>query len=192
VLQPLAAAAAITNVFTIFIGAFTTDPRVLAVGLIGAACSSYGWLFFTEEAELMEATTTTGYRNVAMRLRWEIKEESMQPGDRLPSTQEIAQRFGVSRRTVARALEILVYEKLIEVVSGRGCYVAGGHRSDKPKDSVEAYLRNNSRKGAWLPDTSHVAETCEVSTATVRRVINEHLRRGLLYKNRGRYYYHLP
>lgn len=164
----------------------------MAVGLIGVACSTYGWLFFTEEAELMEATTRTGYRDVAMRLRWEIKEESLQPGDRLPSTEEIARRFGVSRRTINRALTVLAGENLIEVVTGRGCYVAGGHKSDKRRDKVEAWLRDNSRAGAWLPDTVHLAQACEVSPGVVRRVLNEHLRRGLLYRNRGRFYYHTP
>ena len=49
---------------------------------------------------------------------------SMQPGDRLPSEQEIALEYGVSNMTVRRALDVLSAAKRIVGIRGRGTFVA--------------------------------------------------------------------
>jgi DNA-binding GntR family transcriptional regulator len=47
---------------------------------------------------------------------------------RLPAEQQLALRFGVTRRTVRRGLEILAAEGLITARRGRGTFVAPEHR----------------------------------------------------------------
>lgn len=182
-LKIAAVAAATINSITMYIGAITTDWRALLVGMIGAGVSTFGWVFFTEEAETMEEKKAT-YRDVATRLRWEIhNEDSYFPGRRLPTTRELAERFKVTRRTIGRALKELATEGLIDVVHGRGCYVAGGEHDDRPRDRVERYILSNTRPEAFLPTTAELAKQCHVSDHTVLRAIEKMTRQGLLRRN---------
>ena len=64
------------------------------------------------------------YKEVYRRLREEILTGRLMPEDRLPSEDEIAQTFSVSRITVKRALALLTEEGLIHRVQGRGTYVS--------------------------------------------------------------------
>lgn len=170
-----------------FLAAAAPDPIMYIAALIGTAVGAFGWLHFQEEAEAMEGHTVT-YPQLAMRLRWEIKEESIQPGQKLPSTRELAERHGAARKTVIRALKMLAAENLIEILPGRGSYVAGGSRTDKPKDTVECHLLNTTRPGHRLPSTEEIRRACGVSHSTARRVIAALLRRGVLYRSRDGIY----
>ena len=129
------------------------------------------------------------YPSLAMRLRWEIKEETPTPGARLPSTRELADKHGVARKTVVKAMKVLAAEGLVEIVPGKGCYIAGGPPRNTGKEHLEWHLMNNIRRGAQIPGISELMKTCDVGEATVRRVIDEmtqqaRLRRigGLLYR----------
>jgi GntR family transcriptional regulator len=62
------------------------------------------------------------YAQIAQRLRAEAV--SLGPGSRIPSEPQLAQEFGVSRFTVAKAVEILVNEGLITRRQGSGSFVA--------------------------------------------------------------------
>lgn len=63
------------------------------------------------------------YRRVADELRKEINSEQWQPGERLPTQEELATRFGVSRATVNQALALLRTEELIVTRQGSGSFV---------------------------------------------------------------------
>jgi GntR family transcriptional regulator len=62
------------------------------------------------------------YRQVVEALRADVAKRAI--GDRIDSEPKLAQRFGVSRFTVARALEILVEEGLVRRRQGLGSFVA--------------------------------------------------------------------
>ncbi|MBV9289973.1 MAG: GntR family transcriptional regulator [Hyphomicrobiales bacterium] len=62
------------------------------------------------------------YRQLADKLRLDIARKAT--GDRIDSEPKLAERFGVSRFTVARAIEILVKEGLIRRRQGSGGSVA--------------------------------------------------------------------
>ncbi|MEU8709290.1 GntR family transcriptional regulator [Streptomyces sp. NPDC048565] len=64
------------------------------------------------------------YRWVADELRKEINSEARSPGERLPTQEELAQRFQVSRATVNQALSVLRKEELIVTRQGSGSFVA--------------------------------------------------------------------
>lgn len=49
--------------------------------------------------------------------------ETKQPGDRIPSEQELAASYGVSAMTVRRALQVLITAGRIEGIPGRGTFV---------------------------------------------------------------------
>ncbi|MCI9297385.1 MAG: FadR family transcriptional regulator [Lachnospiraceae bacterium] len=55
-----------------------------------------------------------------------IKENNLQPGDRLGTEMEMAKRMGVSRGTVREAIKILVFRNMLEVRQGSGTYVSDG------------------------------------------------------------------
>jgi GntR family transcriptional regulator len=62
------------------------------------------------------------YRQPAEELRADVAKRAV--GDRIDSEPKLAQRFGVSRFTVARAIEILVEEGLVRRRQGLGSFVA--------------------------------------------------------------------
>jgi GntR family transcriptional regulator len=62
------------------------------------------------------------YRQLADKLRADVAKRAV--GDRIDSEPKLAQRFGVSRFTVARAIEILVDEGLVRRRQGLGSFVA--------------------------------------------------------------------
>jgi DNA-binding GntR family transcriptional regulator len=108
-----------------------------------------------------------------MRLRWDIKEEKLAAGQRLPTTTELARRHETTRTTVMRALRILADEGLVDVVQGRGVYVIEdgntGVRTDRPKDLVEAHLLT-FKPGELLPSMTELLLTHPASIYTIRRV----------------------
>jgi DNA-binding transcriptional regulator YhcF (GntR family) len=62
-------------------------------------------------------------QQIADRLRAAILTSRYEPGQRLPSQPELAQRFGVARETVKRALDVLRQERLIVTRQGSGAFV---------------------------------------------------------------------
>ena len=62
------------------------------------------------------------YRQLVEELRADIAKRGV--GDRIDSEPKLAQRFGVSRFTVARAIEVLVDEGLVRRRQGLGSFVA--------------------------------------------------------------------
>ncbi|MEU9019529.1 winged helix-turn-helix domain-containing protein [Actinomadura sp. NPDC048394] len=63
------------------------------------------------------------YRQVADVLESRIAAGTYPPGRRVPSSRNLADEFGVSRRTVVAALEILHEKGLVHGVVGRGTFV---------------------------------------------------------------------
>jgi GntR family transcriptional repressor for pyruvate dehydrogenase complex len=63
------------------------------------------------------------YLQVAQRLQHLIAEEGFEPGSRLPSERDLAERFGVSRPTIREAIIALEIARQVEVRTGSGVYV---------------------------------------------------------------------
>lgn len=66
------------------------------------------------------------YLQIADELGDEIQRKSYEAGERLPSGQAIAERYGVNRHTVERAMDRLQAKGLIYRVRGHGAYVSPG------------------------------------------------------------------
>lgn len=64
------------------------------------------------------------YAQLQEHMRKEIVENRLQPGARLPSENDLTQRYGISRMTVRQALRGLVREGLITVRKGEGSFVS--------------------------------------------------------------------
>lgn len=63
------------------------------------------------------------YAQLADQFRAQISSERWQPGQQIPTEDELCTLFNVSRTTVRRALEVLVQEKLLEKRRPKGTFV---------------------------------------------------------------------
>ena len=63
-----------------------------------------------------------------------IKDNNMQPGDRLPTEHELVAKYEVSRHTVRTALNKLEHEGYIYKEQGSGSFVSEPSRKNKPKE----------------------------------------------------------
>jgi GntR family transcriptional regulator, transcriptional repressor for pyruvate dehydrogenase complex len=75
----------------------------------------------------MKRSGTTGYRpqyeRIAEQIQGYITEHHLQPGDRLPTEQELGEQFGVSRTIVRDAVKVLTPLGLLRTRRGSGIYV---------------------------------------------------------------------
>jgi GntR family transcriptional regulator len=63
------------------------------------------------------------YQDIVEELRASILDGRLDPGERLPSENELAERYGTSRPTVRRAIALLKAEGLVSTAQGRGVFV---------------------------------------------------------------------
>jgi len=76
------------------------------------------------EAEDFSIKKANLYETVAERLEQLILDDTLKLGEKLPSEQALADKFGVSRNIVREAFKILKERGLIEVHSGEGAFIA--------------------------------------------------------------------
>jgi GntR family phosphonate transport system transcriptional regulator len=63
------------------------------------------------------------WRQIEQAITQDIAEGRFQPGDRLPTEKQLAERFRVNRHTLRRAMEALEAHGLVRVEQGRGSFV---------------------------------------------------------------------
>lgn len=190
--SPVAFAAnLVTMVLTVLAGAWMS----FAIAWAGACFAGYAMLFYREEKHRMERGATS-YRNLAMRIRYDITHQRLPAGTRLPSREDYVKTYGTTRATLSKAMKMLAEEGLIELIQGRGTYVVGpggdrGLRADRPKDAIEAHLRQAARQaapGTPMPTTRTLMIQHQVSQSTVRRVQHRLSREGVIYRHASGYY----
>ncbi|GAB3803492.1 GntR family transcriptional regulator [Micromonospora zhanjiangensis] len=64
------------------------------------------------------------YRRIANEIEGKIRSGEMKPGEKLPSTSELADQYHVSLATVNRAFGLLHDRRLVIGRQGKGIYVA--------------------------------------------------------------------
>lgn len=75
---------------------------------------------------------TQKWRHIADVIRSEIDRQLYRPGDQLPTVVILAERFGVNRHTVRRALDSLQQSGLVSMEQGRGTFVADTRIAHRP------------------------------------------------------------
>ena len=75
------------------------------------------------EPDIAPITKSPLYEQVVERLRAFISGQNLQPGDRLLSERELAERLGVSRTSVRQALTALRVMGLVDIRHGDGVYL---------------------------------------------------------------------
>jgi GntR family phosphonate transport system transcriptional regulator len=79
---------------------------------------------FAEHQAKHQAETQPAYQAIAQTLRHNLQTGVYLPGAKLPSETALAQRFGVNRHTLRRAIALLQTEGLIRSEQGRGIFVS--------------------------------------------------------------------
>ena len=100
------------------------------------------------------------YEEIVERLRELIDLQRLQPGDRLMSERELAERLGVSRTSVRQALTALEVMGLVRVRHGGGVFLV--RTPDDVLPSLAGELANRYER---LPAVIEVREAIETQTA---------------------------
>ncbi|MFG1675947.1 winged helix-turn-helix domain-containing protein [Micromonospora sp. NPDC049282] len=69
-------------------------------------------------------TERVDYRRIANDIAAKIKSGELAPGEKLPSTRELADQYGVHISTINRSMSILKDREMVEGQPGKGVYVA--------------------------------------------------------------------
>ena len=65
------------------------------------------------------------YTQIVENFRAQIASGILQPGDKLPSVRELAQKLSINPNTIQRAYRELEMGGYIQTVPGKGCFVCG-------------------------------------------------------------------
>ena len=111
---------------------------------------------------------------IAYQIREAIINRELNPGDKLPAEQELADQFQVSRPTIRDAIKILTASKLIVTKSGAkgGHFVSEITLSDLVNDLSDYITLSLSLEGMTIDEVVEVRETIEIkscSLAALRR-----------------------
>lgn len=92
------------------------------------------------------------YRQLVDAIRAVVKEGSLQPGQQLPTVQEMSQALSIARGTIKRAYDELERAGLVEKVQGRGTFVRyqpanSGSRKEQAMAAIDALLVNLEQMG---------------------------------------------
>jgi GntR family transcriptional repressor for pyruvate dehydrogenase complex len=63
------------------------------------------------------------YQGIVSQIQELVISGQLQPGDKLPTEQQLAEQFGVSRTVVREAIKALAEKELVQVKHGKGVYV---------------------------------------------------------------------
>jgi GntR family transcriptional regulator len=90
------------------------------------------------------------YQQVVDGIKAAVASGLLRPGDRLPSVRELALELTINHNTVAKAYQELERERVIEVIRGRGTFVAA-RPTGRPPDYDERVraLREEMRR-IWI------------------------------------------
>jgi len=109
------------------------------------------------------------YSQIVRQVKFAVAEQTLRPGQLLPSVRQLSQQLAVNPNTVARAFQDLQSEGVIETLRGRGVVVCKGavERCRKQRRSILA-----ERLSAVLTEALQAG----LSAKEVRKLVDEQLR----------------
>lgn len=92
------------------------------------------------------------YRQLVDAIRMAVKKDQLQPGQQLPTVQELSQELGVARGTVKRAYDELERCGLVEKAQGRGTFISSrqtdtGSRKEQAMAAIDQLLNDLTGQG---------------------------------------------
>ncbi|GMK38025.1 GntR family transcriptional regulator [Paenibacillus sp. CCS19] len=103
------------------------------------------------------------YEEITEQIRGMITSGKLKVGDKLPSTKEMAERFGVGRSTMREALSALKAVGLIEIRQGGVCRVL----RDQPLSEAAGVLDTLQLQGSPLLELLEARQSLEISNAAI-------------------------
>lgn len=109
------------------------------------------------------------YSQIVRQVKFAVAEQTLRPGQLLPSVRQLSQQLAVNPNTVARAFQDLQSEGVIETLRGRGVVVCKGavERCRKQRRTILA-----ERLSAVLTEALQAG----LSAKEVRKLVDEQLR----------------
>lgn len=78
------------------------------------------------------------YQQVVDAVKEAVAKGMLEPGDRMPAVRELASQLTINHNTVARAYQELERDRVIEVLRGRGTFIATSRPCPDRDDRVRA------------------------------------------------------
>jgi 2-aminoadipate transaminase len=98
-----------------------------------------------------EASDQPIYRQIYVQMRSAILDGTLEDGERLPATRELAGQLGLNRQTISTAYELLEADSLVRGEVGRGSFVMYARPAQVSALNWNALLQNGSRIAAEAP-----------------------------------------
>jgi GntR family transcriptional regulator len=108
------------------------------------------------------------YKQLFHYLNSAIENHEFKPGDRIPSENELAREFNISRVTIRRALQELVHQEKIVSVPGKGSFVL--QPKIEPLTALTSFSENMRASGR-IPSCSQTRVTLEEPPPNVAEVL---------------------
>lgn len=103
------------------------------------------------------------YELIAEQIKEQIVSGGLKPGDKLPSTKELSERYQVGRSTVREALSALKAMGLVEIHQGEGSYVRTIESHDVGLPEFDSLLMSRET----LMELIEARKTLEISNAAL-------------------------
>ncbi|BBH18925.1 GntR family transcriptional regulator [Paenibacillus baekrokdamisoli] len=118
--------------------------------------------------EVTRLTKRNHYEEIAEQIKLLITDGKLKVGDKLPSTKEMSEQFGVGRSTTREALSALKAMGWIEIRQGGGCRVISSAPVDIALPELQA-LRSNRETLLELLEVRQSLEVSNVAIAAEKR-----------------------
>ncbi len=127
-------------------------------------------MWFTVDPRL----PTPVYQQVVNGVKIAVAKGILQSGEKLPSVRELATMMTLNHNTVAKAYQQLERERIIEVIKGRGTYVAPPNALLDRQDRIE----NLTAMMRHIYVESHYLQLSEEDLVSMFREVIEEWERG--------------
>ena len=109
------------------------------------------------------------YLQIIEQIKQQIADETLKPGDQLPTVRALAQELRVNFNTVARSYRMLDEAGVISTQQGRGTYI-----TEKPPPELSEHLRYESLK-ALASRYVREARRLGFSSDVIKQILVDHL-----------------
>ncbi len=112
------------------------------------------------------------YEQIVSQIEQRIVAGDLKVGDQLPSENELARQFAVSRTAVREAIKALREKRLVEVRPGRGTFITNG-MPDAMRHSLDLLMKFGSMNGfSYLVEVREILEP-EIAALAATRITDE-------------------